>query len=446
VVLVTMLLSKVLKPLRAWSGSRKMSKSFASSEQPEYQVDTHEDDDEPIDMNLLKKLAYADSQDFRKVIKPKLSEETSSTSSSSITSSSSSAGSEDDDSVIGISQDFLLRQLSDLCRTLSGRNRQVDELLHWYEKVAEVIVSCKFHEEGRVLMRVKFHILDPSSVPPPDVRIADSTFPVQALMQMLIRAKDSERRVKSNPESLKVLAELLANFRPSDAPSVDEFLKSAFSKLCDLEDKEGMFDDEILSRLSSMIRYNLRLALNPASNFSPIVLASAGRPARDDDDDGLDVKDVPNAALNVAFLFHRALNLTVQAGQTDSDQPNVEAALKFRSAKKFVNNVLHCVERIKQVDNKRTSAWQSAQRWALELGRLFPEEYTELALIAEPKQLLHLAHETSLAEDIALIESHRTDLQTKRAVGRDLRSSRVAVTGLCGKNGLFPEIKFVLDI
>jgi hypothetical protein len=363
-----------------------------------------------------------------------------------LTNSQSASFASDDDDVSTNSRSSPPKDLSDLCNRLRGRNEDLDAVLTGFERIEEIVwTTLVLDEVEKTNSAIQFLSVDPSNVPPPDSRFPNSVLPVEALLRVMIVTKECEQTLKRSRRSLEVCKLVCQELKHSPrltegiSQTVREFVSTALLNLADEESNSGTFDEEILSRLSSVIRFQLRMALNAMNHFSPIVLAKSSKTNE------TDMRDVPRLGTNIASLFHQALFMVCEGIQDDTP---VHISLKYRSAKRFVHNILGCAKRIENVDEKRKRAWQSAQKWSSELTRLFPGEACELAWLADlPGLKAKLASEHhGSTNDLSLIETHRISLQDKRLQGsKDLRSSRALVTGVCGKNGHFPEVAFILD-
>jgi len=345
------------------------------------------------------------------------------------------------------------RDLAKICQLLKGKNSDLDMVLMGFERVQEIVWSCLDTESEST---IQFNALDPSTVPPPDIRDLESIALIETLLSALIRTKDFETKFKRSAACNQMCEEAIQLIRthfPAKS-SGKRFVLEALKRWRSNTEEDGVYDEEIIARLSSVIRFYLRLSLNSRKNFSPIVLSRQAKSQYDEAQrlsSGGDKSDFSHPAdLNVAALLHRALGLLVES---DASGRTVEAheALRLRSAKKFIQNVLACAKRIEGVDEKRKRAWQAAQKWAGEVKRLFPDDLRDLSLLSDLQSLHRMAaRDGGVVNDLALLESRREGLMSmsaKKGAGsaKELRAMRAQMTGTCGRNGLFPEVVFILD-
>lgn len=344
------------------------------------------------------------------------------------------------------------QNLANVCALVKGMDADLDAILIGFERVQEIVWACLDTESE---CSIHFDPLDPSTVPPPDVRNLESITPVDALLRAMIRTKDYERKFKRNPESADVCERAIRKVESHQGDAeAKKFILKALQILANTSSHAGVYDEEILSRLSSVMRFHMRVAFNSRKGFSPIVLSRQAKMQYDSQIPNGELMDIPHPELNVAALFHQALQI-VQSGADDCF--GAHDALKLRSAKRFIGNVLACAKRIENVDEKRRKAWQATQRWAGEIPRLFShieggEDLAALALLADLATLqAKLVNDSSaIAQDLARLESHRAGVKDRRSAeggmsAKELRQLRATMTGLCGRNGYFPDVVFILD-
>lgn len=399
------------------------------------------------------------------------------------------------------------REMAAAGKTLKGKDKALDDLIEAYEKVEAVVRSSNCCNRPS---RVRFSPLDASVVPPPEVHQAGSALVVEGLLHVMLRANACEERFRalllqdgdddaaagnySEYPSL-VLSSSISAVLPQEPSqqtlqllqtsneisttsssssrslsiidAIDKFIDDKCAKgvvtatcggvssssgerfLCEALDRvmsndgKGMYHEEIISRFSSIIRYYLRNALNACNGFSPIAIKHTPV-ALHGFDAGFDAGKVE---LNIAALFHEAL-FVLSSFKPDVENLDVWDLVRLRSARKFLNRVLQCVQRLETTDDKRFHSWKLAQRWA-KVALAFPQGEQELGailLLADLDSLRKLVAFEDPETALALIRSNAKSIVIKEQRGAEsLRVARIAASGMVGRGGPFPDIEFVLD-
>ena len=358
---------------------------------------------------------------------------------------SSTTSAEEDDASVG--DKFLQNSLH--FQSIYGKYKNLDnnfdELFLTVEKIEQVVWSCLNHE-NKTGARVKFDSLDVSSLPPPDNRNLDSITPVEALAKHLLEFKDIETRIFEDAKAQEVCREILSRLTQHPKQPGERLLSRILKNFVQKkEDQEaiktgapkGFFDEELKFRISSIIRFYLRITLNTWNGFAPIVLKSQTTKHYE-----IFGYVDPHIDLNVAALFHQAL--IVVTSKMDENQ-SYEEYLKRRSARRYIRSILKCIERIEVVDQKRKIGWKNAQHWAAVLTKAFPGDddcVREWAQLSNLDGLQVLLFEDEKFADVILLKL-KSNQNFRNEKNKSLRSIRAA--NKASSSRYFPDIAFILD-
>jgi hypothetical protein len=224
--------------------------------------------------------------------------------------------------------------------------------------------------------------LDTSSVFPPHMQVAE---PAEQICRALVNAHVAA--LKLSPQD----AQNLVNGFVDNANKCDMFVAALQAVMIreastsDEAGEQGPFACELADRLSSVIRFHLRQAVNPFKTFAVLQLGgvvsnSPKLPLVPSEPAGPDV---------VAHILHQALCVI---NDYDSEETLADGLAEYKGARSFVTQLMSAMDVVVALDQRRAKHWASAQTWAEQarqlLSTLPPGGLEGLSLMSDPDFLL----------------------------------------------------------
>jgi len=248
----------------------------------------------------------------------------------------------------------------------ASSNTPLADYLASVNAVQAVIEQHAFDNRGRAVRICMAAPLNTSAVPPPS---AECTQPVEQLVQALLRARDAAARLRASPADQRALAAAVAKLDAvvKQQPASDRF--DALRRALAFGDRLP-FEDELGDRLCSMVRCALRVACNAYKGWGCFILDDEPAAATGS---GAEVAQQEPPA--VSAVLHRALWVVGELEPHGASQADLA---ELASAKTFVLAMLAGLERVGRVDARRRHAWEAAQEWAVEAGKLGSQPATRV--------------------------------------------------------------------
>lgn len=314
--------------------------------------------------------------------------------------------------------------MSKICQEYKGRSPVVDGLLQALCHLEMVIVKSMSGSRRSL----RFASYEPSVVAPPDFYRASTIDDVDRLVRGLLCVKIQESYVKREPSTRKVCFDISQEIVERSPNPAGRHLAQLLRRISEDAPMRGVYDQEILTRVSSLVRFLLKVVLNEGCGYSHFVRVVNARRAC--------VEEEEDAIAGIASVFHRALCVLAS---TDSENMDPHDYVEFRSAKNFAVTILDAMPALVEASALRGDCWDRIQSLLREAVCTMHSGLEEFQLLLDiPTTKMRLCEQEKALDLQILGPGSKSRHQRKGS----LRARRAAETTLYSEPGSFPTIAY----